>query len=198
MSCTSKRPIIPQAIYCQKNGVYNSFKHKKSLSAMIFFKINLSSSLPMLGLWPGFLWNCMEPLASYLASKIPCPKWQIPKKVQLRAPSIDYQFFSHSRLKKDSHRCLLLIFQLSGPILSLPHGSIQHKSIFSIRGMVSILSGPHLSIITQSAHRDVRRSFVQKVSEGIRYHSEMVLERACGLLSHCKTKDNDKQQRLQW
>ena len=28
-----------------------------------------------------FLWNCMEPLASYLASKIPCPKWQIPKKV---------------------------------------------------------------------------------------------------------------------
>ena len=66
----------------------------------------------------------MEPLAAYLALKIPSPKWQIPKKVQLRAPSIDYQFFSHSQLKKDSQRCLLLIFELSRPIQSLPYGLI--------------------------------------------------------------------------
>ena len=138
MSCTSKRPIIPQAIYCQKISVYNLFKHKKSLSAMIFFKISLSSSLPMLGLWPGFcgtVWS-RQPVIQLQKYHVQNGKYQ--KKVLMRAPSIDYQFFSHSQLQKDSHRCLLLIFQLSGPILSLPYGSIQHKSIFSIGGVVSI------------------------------------------------------------
>ena len=66
----------------------------------------------------------MEPLAAYLALKTPSPKCQIPKNVQMRAPSIDYQYFSHSQLKKDSHRCLLLIFELSSPIQSLPYGLI--------------------------------------------------------------------------
>ena len=46
------------------------------------------------------------------------------KKVKIRDLSIDYPLFSHGPLKKDCHRYLLLIFELSRPIQSMPHGSI--------------------------------------------------------------------------